>query len=95
MSNFRAGVPPPERRAPSSGSCSTNSTGECICDSVVPARATSTPGTYTTSGGTLTTMSGSSTSTSSYCVQGGVLYETAGPGDGGVTSMGTAVFTKQ
>jgi hypothetical protein len=78
-------------------SCSTDTAGVCTCDSVAPLKDTNpTSGTYSTTGSTLTTTQDGMTSTSSYCVQGSVLYEIAGPGDGGfLTGMGEAVLTKQ
>jgi hypothetical protein len=77
-------------------SCSLDSAGGCTCDSMAPARDSSQSGTYATSGSTVSTTHDGTTSVASYCVQGSVLYEIAGPGDGGVlTSMGVAVLTRQ
>ncbi len=76
-------------------SCSTDAAGACNCESVTPESSANTPGTYSTSGGTLTTTDNGMTSTGSYCVQGGALHETPGPGDGGLTAMGEIVLTKQ
>jgi hypothetical protein len=78
-----------------SGSCSTDGAGVCNCDAMGPETATNQTGTYVTSGGTLTLMHDGMTSTAPYCVQGGMLYEMAGPGDGGVITMGGIVFAKQ
>ena len=78
------------------GSCSTDATGACICDAVAPGTITNVPVSYTTSGTTITTTrQDGTTATSSYCVQGNVLYDTAAPGDGGLPEMGYLVFTKQ
>jgi hypothetical protein len=76
-------------------SCSTDSAGGCNCDSVAQLTTTNTLGTYSTSRAALTHTHDGITSTSSYCVQGGVLHEIIGPGDGGLTSMGDIVLTKQ
>jgi hypothetical protein len=76
-------------------SCSTDAAGACNCESVIPETSSNTPGTYSTSGGMLGTTAGGMTSTDSYCVQGGVLHEIPGPGDGGLTAMGDIAFTKQ
>jgi hypothetical protein len=86
-----------------SGACSMDATGACICDGTIPTTATGDSGTYSTSGGTLTLMKDGGTSSSSYCVQGNLLYEMAGAsdggaiglGDGGLIEMGGVVFTKQ
>ena len=79
-----------------SDNCTTDATGACICDSVAPATTSNAPVTYSTSGSTLTTTSANGmTSTSFYCVQGSVLYEFAGPGDGGLTATGGVVLNKQ
>jgi hypothetical protein len=77
-----------------SASCSTDALGRCNCDSVTTPTVTNTPGTYSISGDTLTTAQGSTTSTP-YCVQGGVLHESPAPSDGGLTSTGEIVLTKQ
>jgi len=76
-------------------SCATDAAGACNCGSVTSPTTTNASGTYSTSGGTLTTTHDGMTSMSAYCVQGGLLHEIAGPGDGGVTSMGDIVLTKQ
>jgi hypothetical protein len=78
-----------------SDSCSTDAAGACNCDSVSQATSSNAPGTYSTSGGTLTTTQGGTTSTNTYCVQGGVLHEIAGPQDGGLAGMGEVVLSKQ
>jgi len=78
-----------------SASCAIDASGACNCDSVTIPTVTNTPGTYSISGDTLTTVQGSTTSVAGYCVQGGVLYETPAPRDGGLTSTGNIVLTKQ
>jgi hypothetical protein len=78
-----------------SASCSMDAAGGCSCDSVTPLTTTNTVGTYSTSGGTLTSTHDGMTSTSSYCVQGGILQEAVAPADGGLTSVGAIVLTKQ
>jgi hypothetical protein len=79
----------------SAAACSTDASGACNCDSLTTATVNNMPGTYSTSGDTLTTVQGSTTSTTAYCVMGGVLYELPAASDGGLTSMGDIVLTKQ
>jgi hypothetical protein len=76
--------------------CSTDAAGACNCDSVTPESSANTSGTYSISGGTLTTTADGMTSTSSYCVQGGILGETPRPAaDAGLAAMGNIVLSKQ
>lgn len=78
-----------------SDSCSIDAVGGCNCDAVNPLTSTAASGTYAISGSTLTSTHDGMTSSGPYCVQGGVLHEMPGQGDGGVTSMGDIVLTKQ
>ena len=78
-----------------SGSCSTDSAGDCNCDATAQETANSQTGTYSMSGGMLTLVHDGTTSTATYCVRGNTLSEMAGPGDGGLITAGTVVLTKQ
>jgi hypothetical protein len=76
--------------------CATDSTGACNCVETIASTAGTTSGTYSRSGDSLTTSHDGGTGMGSYCVQGGLLYEMAGPPmDGGLPEMGYLVFTKQ
>lgn len=77
--------------------CSTDTQGGCNCDDVMMLTSTNPTGTYAVSGSKLTTSSpNGKPSTSSYCVQGNLLYlildQTA---DGGLSAMGGIVLAKQ
>jgi hypothetical protein len=77
--------------------CSTDTQGGCSCDSVMMLTSNNPAGTYAVSGSTLTTSSTSGMpSTSSFCVQGSLLYwifdQTA---DAGLVARGGLVLAKQ
>jgi hypothetical protein len=81
--------------AGTSGSCSTDTAGVCNCDATAPETVTNEVGTYAISNGTLTLTHDGMTRTAHYCVQGGMMYETADSADGGVIAMGGIVYAKQ
>jgi hypothetical protein len=80
------------------GRCSTDAQGDCTCDYVKMLTSTDPTGAYTVSGNKLTTTSSQTMmpSSSSYCVQGSVLYliPDSSP-DGGLSATGELVLTKQ
>ncbi len=76
--------------------CAPDSTGACNCDLTGPATVMNHSGTYSSSGVSLTTTGDGGTSSGPYCVQGNMLYQNASTkSDGGVTSMGGLVYTRQ
>ncbi|HEY4393000.1 MAG TPA: hypothetical protein VGP64_03010, partial [Polyangia bacterium] len=79
------------------GRCSTDAQGGCSCDSVMMLTSTNPTGMYTVSGSKLTTTSQTGMpSSSSYCVQGSLLYlildQTA---DAGLNATGELALAKQ
>ena len=78
--------------------CSIDALGGCDCDSVMMLTSSYPTGTYAVSGSTLTTASTTAMmpSTSSYCVQGSILYLIPGQAaDAAISLTGELVLAKQ